>query len=67
MAYLWKAESLLAQVGSIASVGPYDGILAYGINANLFNGQTLGSINGTNAPNPFLQPFTVKEKELALS
>ena len=36
------------------------------INANLFNGQTLASINGTNAPNPLLQPFTVKEKEIGL-
>ena len=61
-----KLRGSFAQVGSIASVGPYDGVLTYGINANLFNGQTLASINGTSAPNPLLQPFTVKEKELGL-
>ena len=61
-----KLRASFAQVGSVASVGPYDGILTYAINANLFNGQTLASINGTNAPNPFLQPFTVKEKEIGL-
>ena len=61
-----KLRASWAQVGSVASVGPYDGILTYAINANLFNGQTLASINGANAPNPFLQPFTVKEKEIGL-
>ena len=33
---------------------------------NQFNGQTLASINGNNAPNPLLQPFTVTEKEIGL-
>ena len=55
-----------AEVGSIASVGPYDGVLTYGVGGLLFNGQTLASINGTNAPNPLLQPFTVTEKEIGL-
>src|SRR5688572_9150424 len=61
-----KLRGSYAKVGSVASVGPYDGVLTYAINANLFNGQTLGSINGTNAPNPLLQPFTVTEKEIGL-
>ena len=61
-----KLRASYAQVGSVASVGPYDGVLTYGINANLFNGQTLASINGTSAPNPLLQPFTVKETEIGL-
>jgi hypothetical protein len=47
-------------------VGPYEGVLAYSINQNLFNGQTLAGVNGTTAPNPLLQPFTVTEKELGL-
>ena len=47
-------------------MGPYDGVLTYGLGANLFNGQTLASINGTSAPNPLLQPFTVTEKEIGL-
>ncbi|MBK5269707.1 MAG: TonB-dependent receptor, partial [Bacteroidia bacterium] len=61
-----KLRASWAQVGSIAGVGPFDGVLTYGINANLFNGQTLASISGGNAPNPLLQPFTVTEKEIGL-
>ena len=43
-----KLRASWAQVGSIAGVNPYDGVLTYSINANLFNGQTLASINGGN-------------------
>ncbi len=55
-----------SQTGSIAGVGPFENLLTYAINANLFNGQTLASISGVNAPNPLLQPFTVTEKEIGL-
>ena len=55
-----------AQVGSIAGVNPYDGVLTYAINQNQFNGQTLASVSGTDAPNPLLAPFTVTEKEIGL-
>jgi TonB-linked SusC/RagA family outer membrane protein len=55
-----------AQTGSVAGVNAFEGLLTYGINANLFNGQTLASISGGNAPNPLLQPFTVTEKEIGL-
>ena len=61
-----KLRASWAQVGSVASVNPYDGVLTYGLGANLFNGQTTASINGTGAPNPLLQPFTVTEKEIGL-
>ncbi|MEO5562509.1 MAG: hypothetical protein ABIR18_03720, partial [Chitinophagaceae bacterium] len=61
-----KLRASWAQVGSIAGVGPYDGVLTYTINQNQFNGQTLASVNGNNAPNPLLQPFTVTEKEIGL-
>jgi len=61
-----KLRASWAQVGSIAGVNPYDGVLTYGINQNQFNGQTLASINGGTAPNPFLAPFTVTEKEIGL-
>jgi TonB-linked SusC/RagA family outer membrane protein len=61
-----KLRASWAQVGSVAGVGAYDGVLTYGLNANLFNGQTLASISGNNAPNPALQPFTVTEKEIGL-
>jgi TonB-linked SusC/RagA family outer membrane protein len=61
-----KLRASWAQVGSVALVNPYDGLLTYGLGANLFNGQTTASINGTGAPNPLLQPFTVTEKEIGL-
>ena len=53
-------------MGSANGVGAYDGVLTYGIGANLFNGQTLASIAIRSAPNPLLQPFTVTEKEIGL-
>jgi hypothetical protein len=37
----------MGEVGSIAGVNPYDGVLTYGINQNQFNGQTLASVSGT--------------------
>ena len=61
-----KLRASWAQVGSIAGVGPYEGLLTYGINQNQFNGQTLASISGNAAPNPLLQPFIVTEKEIGL-
>lgn len=61
-----KLRASWAQVGSIAGVNPYDGVLTYAINQNQFNGQTLASVSGTGAPNPLLQPFTVTEKEIGL-
>lgn len=61
-----KLRASWAQVGSVALVNPYDGLLTYGLGANLFNGQTTASVNGTAAPNPSLQPFTVTEKEIGL-
>ncbi|HEY5967327.1 MAG TPA: SusC/RagA family TonB-linked outer membrane protein [Chitinophagaceae bacterium] len=61
-----KLRASWAEVGSIAGVGPYEGVLTYNINQNQFNGQTLASINGGAAPNPLLQPFTVSETEIGL-
>ena len=61
-----KLRASWAQVGSVALVNPYDGQLTYGLGANLFNSQTTASVNGTAAPNPLLQPFTVTEKEIGL-
>ena len=61
-----KLRASWAEVGSIAGVGPYEGVLTYSINQNQFNGQTLASVAGGNAPNPLLQPFTVTEKEIGL-
>ncbi|MEQ8552581.1 MAG: SusC/RagA family TonB-linked outer membrane protein [Cyclobacteriaceae bacterium] len=61
-----KLRGSWAEVGSANGVNPYDGVLTYAINANQFNGQTLAAINGTLAPNPFLQPFTVTEKEIGV-
>ncbi|HZI53132.1 MAG TPA: SusC/RagA family TonB-linked outer membrane protein [Chitinophagaceae bacterium] len=61
-----KLRASWAEVGSIAGVGPYEGVLTYNINQNQFNGQTLASISGGAAPNPLLQPFTVSETEIGL-
>jgi hypothetical protein len=61
-----KLRASWAQVGSVAGVNPYDGVLTYNINANTFNGQSFATVNGGNAPNPLLQPFTVTEKEVGL-
>jgi len=61
-----KLRGSWAKVGDVAGVGPYEGVLTYSFNANPFNGQTLASISGSNAPNPLLQPFTVTEKEVGL-
>ncbi|HEU5291495.1 MAG TPA: SusC/RagA family TonB-linked outer membrane protein [Cyclobacteriaceae bacterium] len=61
-----KLRTSWAKVGSVNGVDPYAGVLTYAINANQFSGQTLAGVNGTNAPNPLLQPFTVTEKELGL-
>ncbi|RYY28163.1 MAG: SusC/RagA family TonB-linked outer membrane protein [Chitinophagaceae bacterium] len=61
-----KVRASWAQVGSIAGVGPYEGLLTYTIDQNQFGGQTIASVNGNNAPNPLLQPFTVTEKEIGL-
>ena len=61
-----KLRASWAQVGSIAGVNPYDGLLTYSYNQNPFNGQTLASVSGGNVPNPTLAPFTVTEKEVGL-
>ena len=61
-----KLRASWAQVGSSQGVNPYDGLLTYGIGQNQFNGTSLGSINGGTAPNQFLKPFTLNEKEVGL-
>lgn len=61
-----KLRASWAEVGSIAGVNPYDGVLTYNYNQNPFNGQTLASIAGGGVPNPVLAPFTVEEKEVGL-
>ena len=61
-----KIRGSWAEVGSANGVNTYEGNLTYSINSNQFNGQTLGGISGTAAPNPNLRPFTVEEKEIGL-
>lgn len=61
-----KLRASWAQVGSANGVNPYDGVLTYAINANQFSNQTLAGVSGSFAVNPFLQPFTVTEKEVGL-
>lgn len=61
-----KLRGSWAKVGSVNGVNPYDGVLTYAINQNQFNGQTIAGVSGNFAPNLFLQPFTVTEKEIGL-
>lgn len=61
-----KLRASWAEVGSSQGVNPYDGVLTYGISQNQFNGQSTAFINGNSAPNQFLTPFTVEEKEVGL-
>ncbi len=60
-----KLRASWAEVGSANGVNPYDGVLNYSLNSP-FNGQTTAGVSGTFAPNPFLRPFTVNEKEIGL-
>lgn len=64
--YYGKLRASWAEVGSINGVNPYDGVLTYNYNQNLFNNQSLAGISGNNVPNPQLSPFTVTEKEVGL-
>jgi len=61
-----KLRASWAEVGSIAGVNPYEGLLTYTYNQNPFNNQTLASVAGNNVPNPLLSPFTVRETEIGL-
>ncbi|MDT0685010.1 SusC/RagA family TonB-linked outer membrane protein [Autumnicola psychrophila] len=60
-----KLRGSWAEVGSVNGVGTYEGVLNYSINPPL-NGQTTASVAGGSAPNRFLQPFTVTEKEIGI-
>ncbi len=60
-----KLRASWAKVGSANGVGTYEGQLNYTINPS-FNGQTSAGVSGSFAPNPFLQPFKVTEKEIGL-
>lgn len=61
-----KLRASWAEVGSSQGVNPYDGILTYTVAQNQFNGQSTATISGVSAPNQFLKPFTVEEKEVGL-
>jgi len=61
-----KLRASWAEVGSSQGVNPYDGILTYTVAQNQFNNQSTATISGVAAPNQFLKPFTVEEKEVGL-
>lgn len=61
-----KLRLAYAEVGSDADVAPYSNVLFYGINANLFRGQPVGSPIGSTLPNPNLRPMRVAESEVGL-
>ena len=60
-----KLRGSWAEVGSANGVNPFEGITYYTINPP-FNGQTTAGVSGTFAPNPFIRPFTVTEKEIGV-
>ncbi|MBE7173039.1 MAG: SusC/RagA family TonB-linked outer membrane protein [Williamsia sp.] len=63
-----KLRGSWADVGSANGPGltyAY-GNLSYGFNTQQYLGRTVGNINQTDAPNAFLRPFSVKEKEIGL-
>ncbi|NJM24574.1 MAG: TonB-dependent receptor [Bacteroidia bacterium] len=61
-----KLRGAWAQVGSSNGAGYAEGLLTYTVLPQGFNGQKLGNINNTVAPNPGLIPFLVTEKEIGL-
>ncbi|MCP9768372.1 SusC/RagA family TonB-linked outer membrane protein [Lacihabitans sp. LS3-19] len=58
-----KIRLAYAEVGSDTDVSPYSNNLFYGINANLFAGQPVGSSQGSTVPNANLRPMRSSEKE----
>jgi TonB-linked SusC/RagA family outer membrane protein len=61
-----KLRATYADTGNVNGIGAFSGLLTYGLNANDYAGQKLGSINGGSSPNPNLKPFSVAEKEIGL-
>ena len=61
-----KLRLAWARTGSANGVNVYEGLLNYAIAASNFNGQVTATVNGTNAPNALLVPFSADEKEIGL-
>jgi TonB-linked SusC/RagA family outer membrane protein len=66
-----KLRAAYAEVGSDGSVAPYSNVLYYSVNNNLYPnpaGATvpIGGINGTQVPNPNLQPSRTSETEAGI-
>ncbi|WP_111309828.1 SusC/RagA family TonB-linked outer membrane protein [Confluentibacter sediminis] len=62
-----KLRATYADVGAVAGVGSFSGLLSYNTAINSFDGQKLGSIGGNGTmPNPLLKPYSVSEKEIGL-
>jgi TonB-linked SusC/RagA family outer membrane protein len=63
-----KLRASWADVGSANGPGltfAY-GNVTYGFNTQQYLGRTIANINQGDAPNPFLKPFSVKEKEVGI-
>jgi TonB-linked SusC/RagA family outer membrane protein len=63
-----KVRASWADVGSAngPGLGAYNGNLTYNFSTQPYLGRTIGSINQVDAPNPFLKPFSIKEKEIGI-
>ncbi len=59
-----------ASYGGSSSTGaasPYITVLTYGLEGYTSNNQSLGYVNGSNIPNQFLKPVSIKEGEIGLN
>ncbi|MBG6235585.1 TonB-linked SusC/RagA family outer membrane protein [Pedobacter sp. CAN_A7] len=61
-----KLRATYADVGSANGITAFSNRLAYGVEANPYNGISLGTIRNVNSPNPLIKPFGVTEKEIGL-
>ena len=60
-----KFRAAYAEAGSDTDVGPYANKLFYGVNANQFGGQPVGTL-GVVVPNANLKPMRIAETELGI-
>ena len=61
-----KLRATYADVGSANGISAFSNRLAFGVEANPYNGISLGTIRNVNSPNPLIKPFGVSEKEIGL-
>lgn len=61
-----KLRMSFAEVGNANGVLPFGGQLVYGIDQQPYGNYPIVSIAGQDYPNPYVTPYTVREKEIGL-